>query len=153
MARVLALDPGMRRVGVAVSDELGLLARALTTLPAEPAQELLSAIAKLCSEQAAGEVVIGLPRHMNGDLGDGAQRSLQLQTELAQRLEIPVVTWDERLTTREAERTLVEADLSRKRRRKVIDEQAAAVLLQAYLDAKAAKRRNAGVDWNPERMR
>lgn len=153
MGRILAIDPGSRRVGTAISDESQSLARGLCVIAAEPHDALLRRVAQLVAENGVEEIVIGLPRNMNGSYGERAEESLALARELEETFSFVVNTWDERLTTRQAERILLEADLSRGKRRQIIDQEAAAVLLQAYLDARRAKSKIQREEWNLERER
>lgn len=140
MTRILGLDPGERRIGVAVSDELGWTAQGVAVLERATLEADVAAIAALVERLGATEVVVGLPRNMDGSLGPRAQASLALAAALERALGVPVRTWDERLTTRAAERALLEGDLSRRRRRRVVDRVAAALILQAYLDHRRAVR-------------
>lgn len=140
MTRILGLDPGERRIGVAVSDELGWTAQGVAVLERTTPEADLAAIAGLVERFAATEVVVGLPRNMDGSLGAGARASLTLAADLERVLGVPVRTWDERLTTRAAERALLEGDVSRRRRRRVVDRVAAALILQGYLDHRRAAR-------------
>jgi len=96
----------------------------------------LARLRALCAEYRVGEVVVGLPRHLNGSLGERAGQAMDFARRLEEALGLPVHTWDERLTTVAAERTLLEADLSRARRRKLIDRMAAAIILQGFLDSR-----------------
>jgi len=134
--RRLGLDWGSRAIGVAVSDPTGTIAHPLTVIRSGE-KEAVAEIAVLCRQYEVVEVVVGLPRRMNGTLGSQAQRVQNWAKLLEKALGIPVVLWDERLTSRQAERALLEADLSRRRRRQVVDAGAAAHILQSYLDAQA----------------
>ncbi len=135
MGRTLALDPGSRRIGVAVSDETGLVARGIETLAArkDPAA-LHQEIAELARRYDIERILVGLPRHMDGREGEGAEAARKLAEACASVTGLPVILWDERLSTKGAERLLIEADLSRERRRRIIDRQAAQWILQSYLD-------------------
>lgn len=138
--RILALDIGEARIGVAVSDELGFTAQPLATVPAKNREAALAQIARLAAEQSAGEVLVGLPKSLSGELGPAGQKVMEWVKELEERLDVPVNTWDERFTTQAVERTLISADVSRKKRKKVVDKLAAAYLLQGYLDFRARER-------------
>ncbi|HVE82362.1 MAG TPA: Holliday junction resolvase RuvX [Myxococcales bacterium] len=138
--RAMGLDVGTKTVGVAVSDELGMTAQALTTLRRTNGRADLEALAGLAAERGATHLVVGLPRNMDGSEGPSAALARSLGDRLAERTGLPVTYWDERLTTREAQRALLEADVSRARRRKVIDQVAAALILQGWLDAQAGAR-------------
>ncbi|WP_160721869.1 Holliday junction resolvase RuvX [Bacillus sp. USDA818B3_A] len=136
--RALGLDVGSKTVGIALSDELGWTAQGLTTLKInEEKQEFgFEEIGKLIKEYQVDTVVIGLPKNMNGTIGPRGEASKQYAAEVESRFDVPTVLWDERLTTMAAERVLLEADVSRKKRKKVIDKMAAVMILQGYLDSK-----------------
>ncbi len=133
--RVLGLDPGSKRVGVAISDELGMTASGLTTLTATGFEKLLDAIHDICKQNDVEKIVVGLPRRMDGSLGPEARRAMDLVEALRDKLKLEVVTWDERFSTIAVEKVLIEADLSRKKRKKVRDKVAATYILQGYLDS------------------
>ncbi len=130
----MGVDPGTRRIGVAVSDELGMLARGVATLSATGEEADAGELSELAKSLGAERIVVGLPRNMDGSEGERAQAARQLAENLASRTGLPVILWDERLTTKGAERMLIAADLSRARRRRIIDQQAAQWILQSYLD-------------------
>ena len=132
--RILALDVGAKRIGLAVSDPLGITAQGLGILIRKDRAEVLAQLLEVARKWQVQRVVVGLPRHMDGRLGDAAPEILKLAGDLGEALGVRVVTWDERLTTVEAERVLLQADLSRRRRRQVLDKQAAVLILQNYLD-------------------
>lgn len=132
--RILGLDLGQKRIGVAISDPLGISAQGLTVLTSQGTEADLARIIDLAREHHVQEIVIGLPRHLNGRLGENAAEVFYWVEYLHQHLQIPVHTWDERLTTVQAERILLEANLSRRRRRQVLDKIAAVLILQAFLD-------------------
>jgi putative Holliday junction resolvase len=136
--RVLGLDVGSKTVGIAVSDELGWTAQGLKTLKInEEKQEFgFDEIGQLIREYQVDTVVIGFPKNMNGTIGPRGEASKQYAAEIESRFTVPTVLWDERLTTMAAERVLLEADLSRKKRKKVIDKMAAVMILQGFLDSK-----------------
>jgi putative Holliday junction resolvase len=131
--RVLAVDPGSRRVGLAVSDPLGLTAQPHSVLDAE-APGLIAEIGRLAAELGVERIVVGLPVSLNGSEGPAAAGARRFAAELAAGTGLPVEMFDERFTTVSAERVLVAAGLAGRRRRAVRDRVAAAVLLQAYLD-------------------
>ncbi len=133
--RILALDIGRKRIGLAVSDPLGLTAQGLGVLERKGRESDLAHLVEVAREYKVQEILVGLPRHMDGRLGAQAEEILDLARALGQALGVPVATWDERLSTKEAERVLIAADLSRRRRRQVVDKLAAVLILQAYLDA------------------
>jgi len=132
--RILAVDLGARRIGLAVSDPLGLTAQGLPSL--ERGRDAVGQVLEVCRDLGVGEVVVGLPLNMNGTRGPAAAAAERFAAELAARGGLPVVSWDERLSSVAVERVLVQAGVSRAKRRKrgLIDRGAATVLLQAYLD-------------------
>lgn len=132
--RVLGLDPGERRIGLAISDDLGLTAQPLGFVERRNVDADLRRVAELCARHGVQRVVVGLPLRLDGRPGPEAERAQAFARRLAAHLSIPVETWDERLTTRVAERALLEADASRARRRRRVDAVAAAVMLQSYLE-------------------
>ncbi|MBD5423771.1 MAG: Holliday junction resolvase RuvX [Allobaculum sp.] len=137
MERIIGLDLGSVTCGIAISDPLGMIARALTTVRFEPDdyEQALEEVLKICQENKVKSVVLGLPKHMNGDIGVRGE----ISQDFAKMLEehgIHVDLWDERLTTVAAERLLISADVSRKKRKKVIDKMAAVQILQSFLDRK-----------------
>jgi putative holliday junction resolvase len=136
--RVLGLDVGTKTVGVALSDEFGWTAQGLTTLKINEEKNVFGfeEIGQLIKEYQVDTVVIGLPKNMNGTIGPRAEASMQYAREIESKFAVPTVLWDERLTTMAAERVLLEADVSRKKRKKVIDKVAAVMILQGYLDSK-----------------
>lgn len=135
--RVLGLDPGSKRVGVALSDELGMIAQPLEYIPAEPFEEFVVALLKLIAERGVDSIIVGMPRNMDGSYGPAAEKSKALVAKLRERTEVPIRTWDERLTTAQANRVLIAGNVSRKKRKEKVDKMAAAILLQSYLDAQS----------------
>jgi putative pre-16S rRNA nuclease len=138
--RVLAVDPGTRRVGLAVSDELGITANPLPSLNAQPSSTLPERIAAVAREREAERVVIGLPRRMDGSEGPEAVAARQLAGAVRRALRLPVSLHDERLTSAAAERALLAGGVSRARRRELSDQVAAALILRSYLDSETARR-------------
>lgn len=140
--RIIGLDVGFKRIGVAVSDETRLFAQPWEVIAHGPGPAgtvaAIDAVARLVESLGAGEVVVGLPRNMNGTLGPAGRAVMDFAAALGRRLDCPVTFIDERLTSRAAERVLLEADLSRKKRKGVKDKLAAALILQGRLDALAA---------------
>jgi putative Holliday junction resolvase len=134
MGRIMGLDLGDRRIGVAISDELRWTAQGLEVIPRTSPNRDLARLREIIRENEVEEIVIGLPRHMNGTYGQRAEISLQFAEELRRTTGLPVKTQDERLSTAAAQRTLIDADVSRARRKQVVDKMAAAVILQGYLD-------------------
>ncbi len=138
MKRVLGLDLGSRTCGIAVSDPLGMIARPVDTVRFEEDdyQFALEYVLKMIHQEGITEVVLGLPKHMNGDVGIRGEISLSFKAMLEEKVNIPVILWDERLTTVAAEKILISADVSRKKRKAIIDKMAAVQILQGYLDRK-----------------
>ena len=134
--RIMGIDYGDRQIGVAVSDELFLTAQGVTTLRNSGDERVLNDIAKLAGEYGVTELVVGLPKNMNGTIGPRGEIAEQFARSLGEATGLPVKMWDERLTTMSAQRTLIEADVSRKKRKEVIDKMAAALILQNYMDSR-----------------
>jgi len=132
--RVLGLDIGERRIGVALSDPEGIVAFALTVIERRSEDATLKQLIDLTQEHEVERIVIGLPRSLDGSLGKQAQAVQTFVESLAGRTELPVVTWDERLSTVAAERMMIEAGVKREKRKKRLDSVAAAFILQGYLD-------------------
>lgn len=135
MEKLIGLDLGSKTCGVAISDALGMIARALTTVrfESDDYEACLQEVLKICKENKVTHVVLGLPKHMNGDIGVRGQISIDFSKMLEEH-GIQVALWDERLTTVSAQRILIQGDVSRKKRKKVIDQMAAVQILQSYLD-------------------
>lgn len=138
MTKILGIDLGRVRIGLAVSDELGLTAQGLPSLGRGRPEADLGAIRAVIERERVEAVVVGLPRNMDGSLGPAAQAAEAFAADLRRSLGLPVALWDERLTTRAADRMLVEAGVRRARRRQVVDRVAAALILQGYLDRRQA---------------
>ncbi len=137
--RILGLDYGSRTVGVAVSDPLGLTAQPLMTIERKEEDKLrrtLAQIEELASQYEVERIVLGFPCNMNRTVGERGRKVLAFQEMLIRRTGLPVTLWDERLTTAEAERTLIEAKVRREDRKRVIDSMAASLILQGYLEKK-----------------
>ncbi len=132
--RYLALDVGDARIGVALSDETATIATGLPTLERVGPRKDLKAITRLVRESGAGEVVVGLPRRLDGELGAQAQKVLAFMEALRGSVTVPVVAWDERFTTALAQQALIEADVKRSERKGAVDKVAAILILQNYLD-------------------
>lgn len=137
MKRILGLDLGSVTCGVSVSDLMGLIASPVETVrfANEDYEDCLEKLKKHIDEYKVDTVVLGLPKHMNGDIGIRGNISLEFKEKL-ESLGLTVILWDERLTTVSAERFLIQADMSRKKRKKVIDQMAAVTILQDYLNSK-----------------
>ncbi|PYL61021.1 MAG: Holliday junction resolvase RuvX, partial [Verrucomicrobia bacterium] len=134
--RILALDFGRARIGAAISDELQLLAHPLETIPAN--EHAPSRVAKIVREKKVDHVVAGLPKRLNGQIGAAATEVLEFVENLRAILPCPVVTWDERLTTAAAHRALRDAGKKTRQTRGYVDQVAAQMILQSYLDRRAA---------------
>ncbi|AZS16943.1 Holliday junction resolvase RuvX [Paenibacillus motobuensis] len=137
--KILGLDYGDARIGVAISDELGWTAQGLEVIERRKEGAELKRIAELVSQHEVEEVVVGLPKNMNGTIGPRGEICKAFAEQLHEMLQVPVHLWDERLTTVSAHRTLIEADVSRKKRKGVVDKMAASLILQNYLDSKSKK--------------
>ena len=133
--RVMGLDVGTKTVGVAVSDELGLTAQGVTTVRRKNRKTDTAALRKLIDDYGVERIVVGLPLNMDGTEGPRAEACRKFGDQLAQAFSLPIIWWDERLSTVAAERALLEGDVSRKKRREVIDQVAASLILQGWLDA------------------
>ncbi len=136
--RVIGLDYGSKTVGVAVSDALGITAQAVETINRKEENKLRKTCARieeLAAEYEAERIVVGFPKHMNNDIGERAEKAMEFDEMLKRRTGLEVVMWDERLTTVEAERTLIENKVRREDRKKYIDKIAAVFILQGYLDS------------------
>lgn len=137
MKRTLGIDYGESRVGVAISDPFGSIALGVCTLQVTGMNDAVSKVLKICKEKEAEEIVVGMPLNMNGTAGEMAERVVKFIEKLGKKIEIPIITSDERLSSAMVERTLLDADMSRAKRKGVIDKLAAQVILQGYLDKKA----------------
>lgn len=143
MIRYLGVDFGSRRIGLAVSDELGITAQALPTLEPRTEDEALAAIRGLIDRYGVQEVIVGLPKNMNGTLGPAAERALAFAKRLEEGGPAKVTMWDERLTSRAAERLLIEADVRRAKRKRTVDQLAAVLILQGFLDRSRSQKERA----------
>ena len=133
--RVLGIDPGARRVGLALSDDEGRIASPHATLQVTSVGAVAAAIARAAAELQVERLVMGLPLRLDGSEGEAARRVRALAAQLGERCALPIVLWDERLSTRAAERALREGGVRGPRQRALVDQVAAALLLQSYLDA------------------
>lgn len=131
--RIMGLDIGTHTIGIAISDELGITAQGLKTIKRKSLDEDFKEISTIIEHFEISKIVVGLPKNMDGTLGKQAEVVFQWIKNLKDRIHLPVVTWDERLSTVGASRVLLEADLSRRKRKKVIDKLAAVLILQGYL--------------------
>ena len=137
--RIMGLDYGDRNIGVAVSDAFRWTAQGLGVVHKRRDDSELDELATLVREHEVSEIVVGLPKNMNGTIGPRGEICIAFAQSLREQLNLPVHLWDERLTTVSAERTLLEADISRKKRKQVVDKMAAALILQNYLDSKTKR--------------
>jgi putative Holliday junction resolvase len=135
--RILAIDHGTKRMGIAISDELKILAQPVGFILAEPAADFLAALKKLLLEKEVETILVGLPRNMDGSYGPAAQKVQEFVATLKSALTIPIRTWDERLTSVQANRFLIEGNVRREKRKEKVDAMAASILLQSYLDSLA----------------
>ncbi len=134
--RILALDVGEKNIGLAISDELGWTAQGLPNLRRQTVDKDISVLAGIIKEYSAGEIVVGMPINMDGSLGKKAKEVSLFIEDFKKQISLPVKVWDERLSSLQAEKVMLEADLSRKKRKKKIDQLAAQLILQSYLDAR-----------------
>ena len=134
--RILAIDHGTKRMGIAISDELGMIAQPLEFIPSEPFVEFLARLNEILREKQVELILVGMPRNMNGSYGPAASKVLEFVAELKEAVTIPIKTLDERLTSVQAHRLLTEAEVSGRQRKGKVDRSAAAVLLQGYLDGR-----------------
>ena len=136
MSRLLALDHGTKRIGVAVSDELKMIAQPLEYIPTEPFDAFLVRLKQVITEKEVELVFIGMPRNMDGTYGPAAQKVQEFIAQLKPEISIPIKTLDERLTSAQANRVLLQGNVRRADRKQKVDAMAAAILLQSYLDVK-----------------
>jgi putative Holliday junction resolvase len=134
LVRTMGLDIGTHTIGVAISDELGIAAHGLKTIRRKSMEEDLKEIATIIHQFEIDKIVVGLPKNMDGTMGRQAEIILQCIKVLRDKIHVPVETWDERLSTVGASKVLLEADVSRRKRKEVIDKLAAVLILQGYLD-------------------
>jgi putative holliday junction resolvase len=133
--RILALDHGTKRIGVAVSDELKIIASPLEFIPAEPFADFLARLREIVREKEVELIIIGMPRNMDGSYGPAALKVQAFVAVLKNALAIPIKTLDERLTTVQAQRFLIQGNVRREKRKEKVDKMAAAILLQSYLES------------------
>ncbi len=132
--RILALDHGSKRIGVAVSDETRTIAQPLEFIPAGPFADFLARLRQLIREKEIGVILVGLPRNMDGSYGPAAEKVQTFVAALKDAVVVPVETRDERLTSAQANRVLIQGGVRRDKRKENVDKMAAAILLQSYLD-------------------
>lgn len=133
--RILALDHGTVRIGVALSDELKMIASPLEFIPAEPFADALTRLKDLIREKEVELIVVGMPRNMDGSYGPAAEKVRAFVAALKESITVPIRTWDERLTSTQANRMLIQGGVRREKRKEKVDGMAAAIFLQSYLDA------------------
>ncbi|GAA4875600.1 Holliday junction resolvase RuvX [Paenibacillus vulneris] len=139
MQRLMGLDYGDKTIGIALSDELGWTAQGLEVIRRTTLERDFARIREIIDQYSVSELVVGLPKNMNNTIGPRGEICIEFAQSLQQALQMPVHLWDERLTTASAQRTLLEADVSRKKRKQVIDKMAAALILQGYMDSKSKR--------------
>jgi len=133
--RILALDPGSKRIGMALSDESNLIAQPLESFPAQPFEHFAGRLRELLQQHGIELLLVGMPRNMNGSFGAAALRVQDFIEAIKCAVSVPIKTWDERLTSTQANRLLVEGHVRRRERKQKVDKLAAAILLQSYLDS------------------
>lgn len=133
--RILAIDHGTKRIGIAVSDEMKLIAQPLEYIPAEPFADFLARLKDLLREKEVELILVGMPRNMDGSYGPAALKLQEFVAALKSAVTVPIKTWDERLTSAQANRFLLQGNVSRAKRKEKVDKTAAAILLQGYLDS------------------
>ena len=134
--RVLAVDHGTKRIGLAVSDELGIIAQPLAFLPAEPFAAFLDRLQQIIEEKDVALLLVGMPRNLDGSDGPAARTVQEFVAVLTRALTVPIQTWDERLTSAQANRLLIQGGVRRDQRKEKVNQMAAAILLQSYLDSR-----------------
>lgn len=132
--RILGLDIGSKTIGVAISDPLGWTAQGITTIRRSKKEQDIEEIKKICKEYSVESIVIGLPKNMNNTLGESGEKVLEFSKIIGEATNLKIEMWDERLTTVAAHKAMLEADLSRGKRKKIVDKIAAIYILQGYLD-------------------
>ena len=135
--RVLAIDHGTVRMGIAVLDPGGIVATPLEYIPAEPFGGFLARLKELIKEKEVEMILVGMPRNMDGSYGPAAAKVREFVAVLKENILVPIQTWDERLTSAQANRFLLQADVRRKDRKQKVDRAAAAILLQSFLDSRS----------------
>ena len=135
--RVLAIDHGTKRMGIALSDPTGIIAQPLEFIPAEPFGKLLERLKQIIQEKQVEMILVGMPRNMDGTYGPAAQKVQEFVAALKEALGLPLKTWDERLTSAQANRFLLMGNVRRQDRKEKVDKAAAAILLQSYLDSQS----------------
>ena len=139
--KTLGLDLGTRTLGIAISDALGMMAHGVETFRFEEThyKKAIQHVQQLVKTQHVSKIVLGLPKNMNGSIGERGQVTQDFAKKLEEATNVKVILWDERLTTMQVERVLIQADVSRNKRKKVVDKMAATIILQSYLDSSQAR--------------
>ncbi len=135
--RILGIDHGTKRIGLAISDELGVIAQPLEFVPAEPFDKFVARLKEIIRVKEVELLLVGMPRNMDGSYGPAALKVQEFVAVLGETVGIPIKLWDERLTSAQANRFLIQANVRRDKRKEKVDKTAAAILLQSYLDASA----------------
>ncbi len=133
--RILALDHGTKRIGVAVSDELKMIATPLEFIAAEPFVDFVARLKEIIREKQVELILLGMPRNMDGSYGPAALKVQEFAAVLKDKIAVPIQLWDERLTSAQAQRFLIQGNVRREKRKEKVDKTAAAILLQSYLDS------------------
>jgi putative holliday junction resolvase len=133
--RILGLDHGTKRIGVAISDELKMIAQPVEFIPAEPFADFVARLKELLWDKGAELILVGMPRNMDGSYGRAALKVKEFVAALQTAVSVPIKTWDERLTSVQANRSLIQGRVRREQRKEKVDKMAAAILLQSYLDS------------------
>jgi putative Holliday junction resolvase len=136
--RILAIDHGTKRMGIAVSDELKMIAQPLEYIPAQPFSEFLTRLKEILREKEVEMILVGMPRNMDGSYGPAALKVQEFAAALKSAVTVPIKMWDERLTSAQANRFLIQGNVRREKRKEKVDKMAAAILLQSYLDSIAS---------------
>jgi putative holliday junction resolvase len=134
----MAIDHGSKRMGIAISDELRIIAQPLEFIESEPFDKFLERLKQIIREKEVSQIIVGIPRNMDGSYGPAALKVQEFVAVLKDAVPLPIKSWDERLTTVQANRYLIEADVRRSRRKEKVDKTAAAILLQSFLDSTGA---------------
>ena len=135
--RTLGIDHGTKRIGIAISDELGMIAQPLEFILAEPFADFLKRLKEIIRDKQVEQLVLGMPRNMDGSYGPAALKVQEFAAVLRDSVAVPLAFWDERLTSAQANRFMIEANVRRDKRKEKVDKTAAAILLQSYLDSRA----------------
>ena len=137
--RILAIDHGTKRMGIAISDELKMMAHPVEFILAEPFNDFLTRLKELLQDKEVEMILVGMPRNMNGSYGPAALKVQDFVAALKGAVTVPIKTWDERLTSAQANRFLIEGNVRREQRKEKVDKMAAAILLQSYLDSRGMR--------------